>query len=194
MPKSDLPVYNAKGRQEWRTWLEQNYATSSGVWLAYYKKGSGKSRLAHDEAVEEALCFGWIDGLLNKLDHERYKVLFSPRKLKSTWSKINKERVERLIAQGLMTPAGMAKVEIAKKNGSWKVLDEVEALTIPDDLALALAANPTAERNFMAFSKSVKKGILNWLRSARRPETRARRIADTVGRAERNIRINFDNE
>jgi uncharacterized protein YdeI (YjbR/CyaY-like superfamily) len=187
MPKSDLPMYHAKGRQEWRRWLEQNHATSSGVWLVYYKKGSGKSRLAHDEAVEEALCFGWIDGLLNKLDHERYKVLFSPRKPQSTWSKINKERVERLIAHGLMTPAGMAKVEIARENGSWNVLDEVEALTIPDDLALAFAANPTAERNFMAFSKSVKKGILNWLRSARR-------ITDTVGRAERNIRINFDNE
>lgn len=186
--------FYARNRQEWREWLARNHATSPGVWLVYFKKESGKPRVSYEHAVEEALCFGWIDSLPNKIDEQSYKQLFTPRKPKSTWSKVNKERVERLLADGLIMPAGLKAIEIAQQNGSWTVLDEVEMLTIPEDLALALAANPLAEGYFAAFSNSVKKGILGWISSAKRPETRAKRVEETVSKAARNVRVNFDRD
>ncbi len=192
MAKTSEPIeqYYAKDRHEWRAWLEAHHATASGVWLIYFKKESGKPRVAYDEAVEEALCFGWVDSRPNAIDEHSYMQLFSPRKAKSPWSKINKERVERLIAAGLMTKAGLDKIEAAKADGSWNKYDEVDDLVMPDDLAAALAANETANGYFQAFSPSSKKVVFWWIASAKRPETRSKRIEETVRLAEQNIKAN----
>jgi uncharacterized protein YdeI (YjbR/CyaY-like superfamily) len=188
MSKSDyLPTTYAKNRSEWRKWLEK-HATSSGVWLIYYKKASGKPSVSYDEAVEEALCFGWIDSRVNALDEQRYTQFFSPRKPKSSWSKLNKQRVEQLIQNGLMTAAGLEKIETAKRDGSWNSLDAIEDLQLSPDLMAALDSNKTASENFMAFSTSVKKNIVRWIESAKRPETRLQRIAETVTLAAQNIK------
>jgi uncharacterized protein YdeI (YjbR/CyaY-like superfamily) len=179
-----------KTRLEWRQWLEQHHTRREGIWLISYKKATGKPRLEYDEAVQEALCFGWIDSKPNKLDAERSMLWFAPRKPGTNWSKINQDRVEKLIAAGLMAPVGLAKVEAAHNDGSWYALDAVEALHIPPDLAVALAAFPNAARNFDAFPRSVKRGILEWISIAKRPETRAMRIEDTARLADQNIRAN----
>ncbi len=185
-PNGQLERVYARDRHEWRAWLEAHAATSPGVWLIYYKQGSGKPRVPYAEAVEEALCFGWIDSRANTLDGERSMQMFSPRKPHSPWSKLNKERVERLQRQGLMTPAGLALVEAAHRDGSWSAYDGIEELTVPPDLAAALAANETAERTFAAFSASSKKQLLWHIESAKRPETRAKRIAQIVAAAAEN--------
>lgn len=179
-----------KTRAEWRTWLEEHHTQHQGVWLISYKKGTGKPRFEYDEAVEEALCFGWIDSKPNKLDDERSLLWFAPRKLKTGWSKLNKERVERLIEQGLMRPAGLTKVEVAKQDGSWNALDAIEALEIPPDLEEAFTAYPAAKQNFEAFPRSAKRGILEWIASAKKPETRAKRIEETAQLANQNVRAN----
>ncbi len=190
MPKSDnqLPTTYAKDRSEWRKWLEKNHATSSGVWLIYYKKGSSKPSVSYDQAVEEALCFGWIDSRVNALDDERYMQVFSSRKAKSSWSKLNKQRVEQLIQNGFMTAAGLEKIEAAKRDGSWSTLDAIEDLQLSVDLMEALDSNRTAYDNFMAFSTSSKKNIVRWIESAKRPETRLKRIEETVTLAAQNIK------
>lgn len=175
---------------EWRTWLEQHHTRTQGIWLISYKKGTGKPRFEYEEAVEEALCFGWIDSKPNKLDEERSLLWFAPRNPKTGWSKLNKERVERLIAQGRMMPAGLAKVETAKQDGSWTALDAIEALEIPPDLDQAFTAYRAAKQNFEAFPKSAKRGILEWIASAKKPETRAKRIQETAQLAAENIRAN----
>lgn len=177
-------------RAEWRAWLEQNWTRTDGIWLVSYKKDTGQPRFDYDEAVEEALCFGWIDSKPNKLDEERSLLWFAPRKAGTGWSKPNKDRVEKLIAAGLMTPAGLAKVEAAKQDGSWKALDAVEALEIPPDLAEALALYPPSAANFDAFPRSVKRGILEWIANAKKPETRAQRVLQTARLAQDNIRAN----
>ena len=188
------PEFCAQSRQEWRDWLQANHATSPGVWLISYKKNSGKPRVSYDEAVEEALCFGWIDSVPNKLDDERFKQLFTPRKPKSGWSRVNKQRIDKLIAGGLMTEAGLAKIEQAKQDGSWTKLDEVEELTVPADLEAAFAENSTARQYFEQFPRSVKRGILEWLNNARLAETRQTRIAQIVRMAAQNKRAQFDKE
>ena len=180
------PRYYPKTRKEWRRWLTRNHETSSGVWLINYKKESGRPRVLYADAVEEALCFGWIDSVMNPLDDHSFMQLFTPRKPKSNWSKLNKQRIESLIEQGLMTPAGMAKIEAAQKDGSWTSLDKVEALDVPPDLAKALARSKTALANFNAFSPSRKKMLLYWVNEAKRPETRAKRIAEAVEAAREN--------
>ncbi len=179
-----------KSRAEWRKWLEANQARKEGIWLISYKKDTGKPRFDYDESVEEALCFGWVDSKPAKLDEERSMLWFAPRKAKTNWSKLNKDRVEKMIKAGLMAPAGLAKVEAAKKDGSWNALDGVEALEIPPDLANAFSKNKTAKEYFEAFPRSVKRGILEWILNAKRPETRAKRIEETVSLAEKNIRAN----
>lgn len=190
MPKSDhqQPTFYAQDRSEWRKWLEKNHATSDRVWLVYYKKGSGKPSVSYDEAVEEALCFGWIDSRVNVLDDERYMQIFTPRKPKSSWSKLNKQRVEQLIQNGLMTAAGLEKIASAKTDGSWSALDAIENLQLSADFLEALNANMTAYENFMAFSTSTKKNIVRWIESAKRPETRLKRIEETVILAAQNIK------
>ncbi len=177
-------------RDEWRVWLSEHHQQEVGVWLVTYKKATGKPRIDYDEAVEEALCFGWVDSKPAKLDDERSMLYFAPRKPGTGWSKANKDRVEKLIANGLMMPAGLAKVEAAKQDGSWFRLDAVDALEIPQDLVEALTAYPNAERYFEAFPRSVKRAILEWISNARKPETRAKRIAETARLAEMNVRAN----
>jgi uncharacterized protein YdeI (YjbR/CyaY-like superfamily) len=190
MPKSPENSVHPKSRKEWRAWLEKNHTRQQGIWLITYKKITGKPRFDYEEAVEEALCFGWVDSKGNKLDDERSMLWMAPRKRSSKWSKLNKQRVEKLARAGLMAPAGLAKVEAAKQDGTWSALDAVEALEIPTDLEDALDENPVAKGFFEGFPRSVKRGILEWILNAKRPETRAKRIAETVDLAERNIRAN----
>lgn len=177
-------------RAEWRAWLEENHTRGEGVWLITYKKAAGRPRIEYDEAVEEALCFGWVDSKPNKLDDERSLLWFAPRKPGTGWSKPNKESVVRLIAAGLMAPSGLAKVEAAQADGSWNALDAVEALELPADLDQALAADPAAQRYWDAFPRSVKRGILEWIASAKTSSTRARRVDETVRLAAENRRAN----
>lgn len=179
-----------KSRAEWRKWLEKNHTRTEGVWMISYKKATGKPFVGYEESVEEALCFGWVDSKGNKLDDERSMLWFAPRKKGSGWAKTNKERVQKLIEAGLMTPAGMAKIEAAKKDGSWSALDDVEKLKMPPDLAKVLRKNKTAKKYFDEFPRSVKRAILEWISNAKKPETRAARILETVTKAEKNIRAN----
>lgn len=175
---------------QWRRWLTRHATRSTGVWLVTWKKATGKPRMEYDEAVEEALAFGWIDSLPRSLDAERSLLWFAPRKPKSGWSRINKTRVARLIADGRMTDAGLAKIEQAKRDGSWSKLDDVDALVIPPDLVRALAGHNGASDNFAAFPPSAKRGILEWIGNAKRPETRLRRVDETARLAARNLRAN----
>ncbi len=177
-------------RAEWREWLAQNHTRTEGVWLIMYKKAAGLPRVTYDEAVEEALCFGWIDSKGNKLDDNRSMLWFAPRKPRTGWSRLNKERITRLVDSGLMRPPGQAKIEAAQRDGSWTALDAVEALEIPPDLEQALAANPVAKQYFDAFPRSATRSILEWIANAKRPETRAKRITETVTLAAQNIRAN----
>ena len=170
-------------RAAWRDWLARNHETSTGIWLVRYKKGSGKPDLAYDDLVEEALCFGWIDSRANPLDAERAKIMVTPRKAGSGWSRVNKERIARLLANGLMTPAGLAKIEAAKADGSWTLLDDIEAMVVPEALDAALRADPEALAGWERFAPSVRKPLLRWIAFAKRPETRAKRIAGTVAGA-----------
>jgi len=185
MPKFEdqLETVCAIDRQSWRDWLEKNHLSSPGVWLIYYKIKSGTPSVQYSEAVREALCFGWIDSKVKSLDENRYRQIFTPRKPKSVWSKLNKQYIEELITQGLMTEAGLSKIEAAKQDGSWTTLDAIEALTIPADLTQVLEANPVAKHGFEALSNSTKKNILYWIASAKRPETRLKRIEQTVSSA-----------
>ncbi|GAA3919428.1 YdeI/OmpD-associated family protein [Hymenobacter algoricola] len=181
-------------RAEWRQWLIDHHAGSPGVWLVYCKKAAAQPSVRYAEAVEEALCFGWIDSWPRRLDDERSQLLFTPRQPRSGWSRVNKERLARLDAAGRLLPAGRAAIEAAKQNGSWESLDAAEAGAVPPDLAAALAAEPGADRCFAAFSLSARKMILTWVLGARQPETRARRVAETVRLAALGKRANFDRE
>jgi uncharacterized protein YdeI (YjbR/CyaY-like superfamily) len=164
-------------------WLAANHATSRAVWLVFYKKASGLPSVSWSDAVDEALCFGWIDSKVKQVDEERYEQYFTPRKPTSVWSQINKEKVDRLIAEGRMEEPGMRAIEVAKKNGSWTILDGPNALVVPDDLAAALDAEPAARRGYEGFSASTKRAILAWIALAKRPDTRDRRIATAVADA-----------
>ena len=180
----ELKSFYAKDRKTWRKWLEKNHATSAEIWLIYYKKSSGKSRVPYDDAVEEALCFGWIDSTMKSLDEERFIQRFTPRKPKSGWSGPNKTRIKRVIEKGLMTKAGLEKIEIAKKNGSWESLDKIyapaEQLKIPDDLEKAFTKNKKAKTNFENFAIFTRRQFLSWINSAKRAETRKARIKHAV--------------
>jgi uncharacterized protein YdeI (YjbR/CyaY-like superfamily) len=187
--KDPRDIVDVSTRQGWRKWLEDNYATSSGAWLIMYKKASLKKGPSYEDAVEEALCFGWIDSRPNVLDQQRYKLLFVPRQPGSTWARSNKIRVEKLIKESLMTPAGLAKIEQAKRDGSWDQLDEIEALMPPEDLKEALKVDPVAAKNFAEYSKSSKKMILWWLFGSRRPGTRSQRIQRIVDASSKGEKI-----
>lgn len=177
-------------RDEWRAWLEHHHTRTEGVWLISYKKAAGKPTVEYDAAVEEALCFGWVDSKGNKLDDERTMLWMAPRKSGSGWSRPNKERIERLLAAGLIAPAGLAKIEAAKQDGSWSALDAVEALEVPPDLDQALSMYAMARQYWDAFPRSVKRAILEWISNAKRPETRAKRIEETARLAAENKRAN----
>jgi uncharacterized protein YdeI (YjbR/CyaY-like superfamily) len=188
----DHPHFYAPDRAAWRAWLEANHATERGVWLIYFKKESGKTRVSYDEAVEEALCFGWIDSKPNKIDDLSYKQIFTPRKPKSNWSKLNKERVERLTAAGLIAPAGQKMIDLSRATGTWDALNDVEQHLVPPDLQAALEQYPEALTHWAGFSKSVRRGILEWIGNAKRPETRAARVQQTASMAAENLRAQFD--
>ena len=186
----NFPKVQVESREEWRAWLEANHESAESIWLVTFKKASGKPHVSYDAVVEEALCFGWIDSLPRKLDEERTMLLLSPRKPGSAWSKVNKERVERMIAAGKMRPAGLRKIEQSKADGSWTFLDDVDALVVPDDLAAALREYENAGENFAAFPRSSKRGILEWIKQAKRTETRDKRVRETAKLASSNIRAN----
>ena len=179
-PEDGIARIYAADRAAWRAWLETNAETTAAVWLVVYKKGSGQPSITWDEAVEEALCFGWIDSKAKPIDDLRYRQYFSPRKPTSVWSKVNKARIERLIADGLMREPGLRAIATAKANGSWSVLDDVEALVIPDDLAAAFAESPGAREAFDRLSRTNRRNTLQWIATAKRPQTRAKRIATIV--------------
>ncbi len=172
----DKPRVQPAARAEWRGWLAANHRASSGVWLVTWKRATGRPTVAYEEAVEEALCFGWIDGVMRRVDDERLEEWFAPRRPKSTWAKTNKERVARLEAAGLMTDAGRRAIEIARANGSWESLDAIDSLVVPDDLAAALSDSPGARDRFDASSASVRRSALAWVYQAKRPATRAARV------------------
>ena len=183
----EKPRVQPASRSEWRAWLEANHRVAGGVNLVTWKKRAGQPTVTYEEAVEEALCFGWIDGVLGRLDDDRTTLWFSPRRPKSTCARSNKERVARLEAAGLMTEAGRAAVELARANGSWESLDLIDALVVPDDLAAALAQWPGAREHFEASSASVRRSALAWVYQAKRPTTRAARaeqVAAIAGRGE----------
>lgn len=176
-----------RNREEWRRWLRDHGAEESELWLIYYKKHVKKSSVSYDEAVREALCFGWIDSIVKRIDDERYKQKYTPRKPRSNWSESNKKRVKELIEQGLMMPAGLAAVERAKENGSWDNLKNVDDNPVePQDLLDALRENPLASKNWFNFSRSARKQYLGWLKSAKRSETREKRIREIISRSEIN--------
>ena len=175
-------------RAAWRSWLEAHAATSPGIWLVYVK-GPGR-RLSYDDIVEEALCFGWVDSRPRALDDRRAMLLLAPRRPASSWSRVNKQRVERLLAAGSMTAAGLAAVETARANGRWNALDAVEDLVEPDDLLSALDVDPAARAASDAFPRSTKRAILEWITAAKRPATRAARVDETVAEAAEGRRAN----
>jgi len=179
------PQIHLDTRASWRAWLEEHHTTASGVWLVTWKSRTGRPTIPYDEAVEEALCFGWIDGRAARLDDERTMLRFSPRRPGGMWARSNRERVARLEAAGLMTEAGRQVVDAARADGSWTRFEAVEAMVVPDDLALALAAKPGAREHFDAYSATRRKGVLGWITLAKRPETRAARIARAVDVVER---------
>ena len=188
--KNGIRTFHAKDRKAWRNWLSKNGDNEKSVWLIIYKKSASIRSVTYPEAVEEALCFGWIDSKPNKRDDNSYYQFFAKRNPLSKWSKMNKESVTRLIASGLMTATGIEVIEMAKKNGAWSALDSIENLEIPLDLQEALTKNDDAAKYFDAFPKSVKKGILEWIQNAMRQETREKRINETALLASKNIRAN----
>jgi uncharacterized protein YdeI (YjbR/CyaY-like superfamily) len=187
---SNLPRIEVTSRAQLRAWLEAHHASSGSVWLVIWKKQDPERHLPYDAIVEEALCFGWVDSLPRKLDAERSMLLLSRRKPGSAWSAVNKARIARLTEAGKMAPAGLAAVESARADGSWSFLDDVERLEVPPDLADALAHHPEAAKHFAAFPRSVRRGILEWIKQAKRPETRTRRVEETAREAARNRRAN----
>jgi uncharacterized protein YdeI (YjbR/CyaY-like superfamily) len=178
--RDGLPAVYAKDRATWRRWLSGNHLRLKGVWLVYYKRGSGRPTVSYAEAVEECLCFGWIDSLVNPVDADRYMQLMTPRKAKSAWSKINKGRIERMIAEGRMTEAGLEKIERAKRDGSWEALDRIEAGEMPAELRRALNTNGAAKKTFQTWAPSRRKQVLYWTSNAKRAETRQRRAERAV--------------
>ncbi|MFN2138231.1 MAG: YdeI/OmpD-associated family protein [Candidatus Promineifilaceae bacterium] len=179
-----------ESRAQWRAWLAANHGREDGVWLVRFKKHTGDKYVSYDDAVEEALCFGWVDSLPRKLDADRSMLWMAPRRPGSNWSAANKERVERLAADGWMAPAGLAKVEAAQADGTWNALDSVDKLEVPGDLAAAFERYPGSAVNFEAFPASTRRAILEWILSAKRPATREKRIEETARLAQENIRAN----
>lgn len=183
MGKKNIEIYRPNNRKEWRQWLEKNHREKKAVWLVQYKSSTNIPSLSWSEAVDEALCFGWIDSTRKTVDESSFMQLFTRRKANSTWSKINKDKIRRLIADGLMTQAGHGSIETAKQNGYWTLMDEVEELIIPDDLEEAFEKYQGSRDYFLGLSKSARKMMLHWIALAKLPETRQRRIAEIVEHA-----------
>jgi uncharacterized protein YdeI (YjbR/CyaY-like superfamily) len=188
MLDNNIETFYPKNQQEWREWLHCNHDVKTSVWLLYYKKKSKISTIDYSGAVDEALCFGWVDSKTKKLDDVKYIQFFCRRKPNSVWSKVNKEKVARLMNEGLMTKSGLDVIERAKINGSWTILDDVEALIIPLDLEDAFKNSPDAKNFFLNLSRSDKRNILQWLVLAKRKETRENRIQEIVTLAEQGLK------
>ena len=186
----DAPRKHFETTEEWRGWLEENHGTHPGIFLVYWRKGTGKPAMSYEEMVEQALCFGWVDSRQQRVDDERTMLWFTQRKKRSGWARPNKERIERLTAAGLMHPSGQAMVDAAKADGSWSILDSVENLEVPPDLALEFDRLPGSAAAFGGFPRSVRRGLLEWIAVARTPATRARRVAETAGKAAEGERAN----
>jgi len=179
----DREHVHAETRAEWRAWLVENHETSTGAWLVIWKASTGRPSVGYEESVEEALCVGWVDSKGGKIDDERTKLWFAPRNPRSAWARTNKDRVARLEAAGLMLPAGLRAIELAKANGAWTLLDDVENLVVPPDLDAAFAEHPGAREQWDAFPRSARRAILEWIVQARTEPTRAKRIAETAEKA-----------
>ena len=187
--KNGHPTFYAPTIKEWRAWLAKNGKTEKSVWLIIYHKESKTPSVTYAESIEHSLCYGWIDSLANKRDSESFYLFFTPRKPKSNWSKVNKERIERMTREGYMNPAGQELIDLAKQDGSWDKFADAEAGIIPDDLQALFDKNPTAFQNFQAFTDSVKRLTLEWIITAKRPETRLTRIEKTVELAEKGLKV-----
>jgi len=187
-PNDNLDIFYPEDPEQWRDWLIENHTREKGIWVLQYNKKSEKPTISWSDAVDEALCFGWIDSLKKKLDDESSIQYFGKRKPKSTWSKINKQKIERLTAENRMSQAGSDIIQVAKENGSWEILDSVEELLIPDDLAVELSNRENATEFFNSLSRSVKKMLLQWLVLAKRPETRLKRILEIAEAAEKKLK------
>jgi uncharacterized protein YdeI (YjbR/CyaY-like superfamily) len=185
MQKNEIAIFYPASLAAWREWLVHNHLSQQSVWLVFYKKESKKRTITWSEAVDVALCFGWIDSKKVKVDQEISHQFFSKRKPNSTWSKINKQKVQHLIEAGLMTEAGHKCINTAKQNGSWTILDDVEELIVPSDLEAAFTDNSIARDYYLSLSKSTRKAILQWVVLAKRPETRIQRITEIVALAEK---------
>ncbi|CAD0009242.1 YdeI/OmpD-associated family protein [Flavobacterium salmonis] len=188
MTAKETETYCPECQTDWRKWLEKNHQSKKSVWLVYYTKKSNIPTINWSEAVEEALCFGWIDSTKKTIDDSSFIQFFSKRKPNSTWSKINKEKVKQLIDSGRMTKAGYKSIETAKQNGSWTILDEVEELIIPNDLEDAFRKHNGSKDYFLSLSKSSRKIILSWIVVAKRQETRQNRIDEIVKNAEQHLK------
>lgn len=175
-----FPQLQPKSRRAWRAWLTKNHASSSGIWLIYAKKHTGIPSLTYADAVEEALCFGWIDSLVHPIDDSLYKQVFTPRKTTSGWSALNKKRVERLVADGQMTAAGMRMIELAKSTGRWETHAKTDALTMPAELTKALNGNAAAKKNWPAYTASQQKAFLRMVEDAKTDATRAKRVSRVI--------------
>ncbi len=186
MSMKDIEEFCPDNKKDWREWLELNHIKEDAIWLIFYKKQSPNYNLSWSESVDEALCFGWIDSTKQAIDDEKYRQYFCKRKRSSNWSKINKDKVKTLMDQGLMKEAGYKSIEIAKENGSWTILDDVEALVIPEDLKSGFVKSKGSLEYFNSLSKSVKKQLLYWIVSAKRTETRQKRIQQIVESAVQN--------
>lgn len=184
----EIKTFCPTSRQEWRLWLIENHSSKQAVWLVQYKKKSNMPTLSWSEAVDEALCFGWIDSTRKTIDEEKFIQFFSKRKPNSVWSKINKEKVQRLIDERLMTPAGYESIERAKQNGSWAILDDVEELIIPNDLEKEFKTKLGSKDFFLSLSKSVRKSILQWLTLAKQQETRQKRMSEIAELASQKLK------
>jgi uncharacterized protein YdeI (YjbR/CyaY-like superfamily) len=176
-----------RNKKNWREWLEENHNKIKGIWLIHYKKKSNKKSINHYDAVEEALCFGWIDSTLKRIDEEKYILRYTPRKNKSVWSKINKETAERMILQGKMTKAGLEKINSAKKNGLWKsaYTNKIKE-KIPTDLKVSLQSDIIAWENFQNFANSYRNMYIGWVKNAKTDETRIKRIKEIVKKSRKN--------
>lgn len=186
--RNGIPVFYAKERADWRKWLEKNCQSQQAVWLLIYHKKSKKPSIYYQDAIEESLCFGWIDSKANKRDDESFYLYFTQRKPKGNWSLVNKERAERMIREGKMTPYGQAFIDLARQTGTWDALDSAQQTLIPPDLQKLFNKNKMALKNFRAFPPSSQRMILEWITTAKKPETRAQRIAKTVELAAANIK------
>lgn len=185
---SDKPEIYFKNDVEWRSWLTINHNTSNGIYLILYKVESKKPSMRWEEAVRVALCFGWIDSTVKRLDHERRRQYFCPRNPKSVWSKLNKTYIENLITENLMHQSGLKKIEAAKQDGSWIALDDVENLIVPNDLQIAFNKNVIAFDNYKNFAPSYRKSYLYWLNQAKREETRQNRIQQIIEFCQKNLK------